>query len=149
MIPAEWVFRHSGGCLIESPDLALPPRHVVSAWQWVTTLWRDPRVADGWATLDWHPGERGWVIPYTSAVGDIVEFGAGWTHRDGNAEFDRWWGWIQRGGDQALIIVGPYRHPMLAEADARVVIDEVRLSQLAAPDLVTAVAAQLGDGRLD
>ena len=115
MIPTEWVFRHAGGCLIDSPDLALPPASAVSAWRWATTLWRDQRAADGWATLEWSRGERGWIIPSTSAVGDVIEFGAGWAYRDGVADFDRWWGWIQRGGDCALIVVGPYRHPALAE----------------------------------
>ena len=119
------------------------------AWRWATTLWRDQRAADGWATLEWSRGERGWIIPSTSAVGDVIEFGAGWAYRDGVADFDRWWGWIQRGGDCALIVVGPYRHPALADVDARVVVDEVRLSQLAAPDLVSVLAAQLDDGRFE
>ena len=149
MVATEWVFRHAGGCLIETPDLRLPPSHTVASWRWTTTVWRDALALDGWAILEWQPGERGWIIPYTSAVGDIVEFGTGWTCRDGTAGFERWWGWIQRGGGRALIIVGPYDHPADAEADARAVVDEVRLSQLAAPDLVAAVAAQLGDGQVD
>ena len=47
-------------------------------------------------------------LPVTPPIGDVVEFGVGWTNSDGSRDFDRWWGWIERGSHRALIVVGPY-----------------------------------------
>src|SRR5688500_16508116 len=92
----EFVFRHAGGCLLETPDLEPTHPAAIENWQWVGTLWRDRRRADGWAVLEWQPGERGWLIPATTSLGDIVEFGTGAIDARGHTRFDRWWGWMQR-----------------------------------------------------
>lgn len=141
---SEFVFRHAGACLIEAPDLAGPPMDAVERWQWTATVWPDPQPADGWSFLEWPPGERGWKIPITVTLGDIVEFGVGWVTVDGRRGCTRWWGWIERISSRALVIIGPYDHPARAEADARSTIDEIRLSQLAEPDIVEATSSTLG-----
>ena len=143
----EFVFRHAGGCLIESPDLLVPGCTSERRSRWVATLWADPNEMDGWGALLWEPGERGWLLPMTSAIGDVVEFGTGWTNVRGDVEVVRWWGWVQRFGARAVVLVGPYDHPIHAANDARQVVNEVRLSQLEAPDMINAVAAVFGDLR--
>ena len=148
MDPSEFVFRHAGGCLIETPDLPAPPRASAPSWRWAATVWIDRHAADGWGALEWLPGERGWEVPATTAIGDVVEFGVGWTDARGETECVRWWGWIERCSLRALVVIGPYDHPLHAATAARCVVDEVRLSQLAAPDIDQAVASMLGDGRL-
>lgn len=45
----------------------------------------------------------------------------------------RWWGWLDHASDRALIVHGPYPHPAEAHHAARPMVDEVRLTQLAAP----------------
>jgi hypothetical protein len=135
MTVGEFVFRHAGGCLIESPDLPTPPSSAVQSWRWIATVWIDGHAADGWGALEWSPGERGWVLPTTTALGDVIEFGVGWTNADGRTDHVRWWGWIERCSVRALVIVGPYDHPIHATDAARCVVDEVRLSQLAGPDI--------------
>lgn len=147
MDASEFVFRHAGGCLIESPDLPAPPRTAVQRWRWAATVWIDKQATDGWGALEWMPGERGWELPITTAIGDIVEFGVGWINKNGAVECVRWWGWIERCSLRALVVTGPYDHPLHAANDARSVVDEVRLSQLAAPEIVDAVATALGDAR--
>jgi hypothetical protein len=149
MNAAEFVFRHAGGCLIESPDLEPRQPDDVERWAWVVTLWRDSRSADGWSALEWRPGERGWTVPATTSIGDVVEFGVGAINAAGETRFDRWWGWIRRVGYRALVVVGPFEHPVCAEFDARSTVDELRLSQLDAPDIIDAVAATLGPDPLD
>lgn len=149
MNASEFVFRHAGRCLLESPDLATPRVGDIQNWQWVATLWSDRGAADGWSALVWRTGERGWSIPSTIAMGDVIEFGAGAIDSHGVTRFDRWWGWIERVSASALVVVGPYDHPVHAEASARSTVDELRLSQLAAPDLVEAVVATLGPDRFD
>lgn len=147
MVASEFVFRHAGGCLIESPDLLAPPGTPAERWRWAATVWTDQQAPDGWGALEWMPGERGWELPVTTAIGDVVEFGVGWTSSDGQSECVRWWGWIERCSVRALVVVGPYDHPLHAARDARPVVDEVRLGQLAAPDIVEAVAAAVSDTR--
>ena len=55
--------------------------------------------------------------------------------------------WPGRSDVRALVVVGPYDHPFHAANAARPVVDEVRLSQLDAPDIVDAVTTTLGDAR--
>ncbi len=147
MDASEFVFRHAGGCLIESPDLPAPPRTSAQRWRWAATVWNDEQATDGWDALEWMPGGRGWELPVTTTIGDVVEFGVGWRNKHGEVECVRWWGWIERCSLRALVVIGPYDHPLHATVAARSVVDEVRLSQLAAPDIVDAVAATLGDTR--
>jgi hypothetical protein len=130
----EWVFRHAGGCLLDTPDLPVPL--VGLGWRWVATVWPDPLTADGWDSFVWAPGERGWQLPLTLAIGDVVEFGI--TSHDPwgrplEAHTHRWYGWLDHATDLALIIRGPYPHPRPAVDDARPVIDELRLDQLDPP----------------
>ena len=148
MDASEFVFRHAGGCLIESPDLPAPPHAADRSWRWAATVWADQHASDGWGVLEWLPGERGWELPMTTAIGDVVEFGVGWINTHGETECVRWWGWIERCSLRALVIVGPYDHPLHASNAARGVVDEVRLSQLSAPDIDDVVASMLGDDRL-
>ena len=128
MAPDEWVFRQAGGCIIDTPDL--PVRHGRGIpHRWMVTLWLDPHEPDGWGTVEWQRAERGWELPATLAVGDVIEFGIGWP--DGPTV--RWFGWLANTTTRALIIHGPYPHPADAHTAAQPVIDEVRLEQLAAP----------------
>ena len=149
MNAGEFVFRYAGGCVLETPDL--DPRQVadVENWAWIATIWTDPRQLGGWGVLEWTPGQRGWIVPATTAIGDVVEFGVGALDTSGHTRFDRWWGWIARVSHHALIVIGPFPHPSRAEDAARSTIDELRLNQLDAPDIVDAVAAALGPDRLD
>jgi len=144
----DFVFRHAGGCLLETPDLHLPCPADVESWSWVATLWRDRHSSDGWAALEWRPGERGWIIPATTALGDIVEFGTGAADAEGCPRFDRWWGWIPRISHCAIVVAGPFEHPLLAHHDACALVDELRLSQLDEPDVISAIAALLGPNQL-
>ncbi|MBI5089640.1 MAG: hypothetical protein HZB15_12515 [Actinobacteria bacterium] len=145
MDTSEFVFRHAGGCLIESPDLPALSWASAQRWRWVATVWIDQQAPDGWGALEWTPGERGWELPATTAIGDVVEFGVGWTNNQGALECDRWWGWIERCNLRALVVIGPYDHPLHAANAARPIVDEVRLSQLDVPDIVDAVTATFGD----
>lgn len=149
MSAAEFVFRHAGGCLLESPDL--DPRHVtdVENWAWVATIWTDQRRPTGWGVLEWTQVTRGWAIPATTTLGDVIEFGVGALDAAGDTRFDRWWGWISRLTQRALVVVGPFAHPSDAESDARAAVDVVRIGQLDAPDVADAVAALLGSDLLD
>ena len=106
--------------------------------------------ADGWDALEWVPGERGWELPVTTADRRrrrVRRRMARHTHGDGRVRslvgLDR----------SAVSHPRARRHravptiratPTVA---ARSVVDELRLSQLAAPDIVDAVAATLGDTR--
>lgn len=132
MNASEWVFRYAGGCLIEHPDLTIPGQY---GWRysWAVTLWPDPSMAFGWGTLRWSDGERGWDIPVTTAVGDIIEFGAVSYDHAGNelpGQMVRWFGWLSYATERALVVYGPYPTPAAAMDDARPVIDEIRLAQL-------------------
>ncbi|MGE0308496.1 MAG: hypothetical protein AB7Q27_22375 [Acidimicrobiia bacterium] len=149
MNATEFVFRHAGGCLIESPDLT--PRHPsdVEYWAWAATLWEDRSCVDGWAALQWRPGERGWVVPATTSIGDVVEFGVGAIDRTGRPRFDRWWGWVSRVSHRALVVIGPFEHPVCAGRDARPTVDELRLSQLDAPDVIDVLEAVLRTDPID
>jgi hypothetical protein len=134
---AEYVFRHAGGCLIEGPTLSPPSQSVGSTpgYRWVATVWPDPCQPDGWDHLSWDGGERGWLLPYTLAVGDIIEWGITWAdHQRGiDGPTVRWYGWLEHATDRALIVHGPYEHPSNAMRDANRVVDELRLDQLDAP----------------
>lgn len=145
----DFVFRHAGGCLLETPDLEPARPADVESWIWVATVWRDRCTADGWAALEWRPGERGWIIPVTTSVGDIVEFGAGAVDMKGRRRCDRWWGWIRRVSHCAVVVVGPFEHPLLAHEDASAIVDELRLSELDPPDLVEAIEAILRPDHID
>src|SRR5262245_6733977 len=113
----QWVFRHAGGSLIETPDLPSPPRD--SGWRrWAATLWPDAAQPDGWAALEWCAASRGWWLPSTLAVGDIVEFGVCWTAWR-RPHVHRWFGWVDYTTPLALVLNGPYVHPDLALIDAR------------------------------
>lgn len=132
MTPGEWVGRHAGGCLIDLPHLEPPlPVPPGRPWRWIATLWPDPYSDDGWAAHEWHPAERGWYLPGALTVGDIIEVGLTWP-RPGTALMPaaRWYGWLQRITHDAVICIGGYPHPVDAFADARPVIDELRLEQL-------------------
>ncbi len=132
----EWVFRHAGGCLLDTPDLPVPPARV--GWRWAATVWPDPLAGDGWAHLLWPPGERGWQLPFTLAIGDVVEFGITSADPDGQpmrAHTHCWYGWLDHATTLALIVHGPYPTPGSAHCGARPVIDEVRLAQLDPPRL--------------
>lgn len=144
MTAGEFVFRHAGGYLLETPDLEPAHSGDVENWTWVATLWRDRQSHDGWAALEWRPGERGWLMPGTTTIGDVVEFGVGALDRAGASHFDRWWGWIERFTNLALVVVGPFDHPIHAEHAARSTVDELRLCQLDEPDVIDVVAAVFG-----
>ena len=131
---SEWVFRYAAGCLIDTPDLA--PPDASGAWRWAATVWPDPLAPDQWAALEWDPGERGWLLPATLAIGDVFEFGI--TAFDSNDRpipecTSRWYGWLHHATDLALIVYGPYDHPQPATEAAREVINEIRLDQLDPP----------------
>lgn len=145
MIASEWVFRHAGGCLIESPELApAKARGVGGAWCWVATVWPDDSASDGWGASEWERAERGWWLPPTLAIGDVVEFGVTWPD-DRQPPIRRWYGWLQRCTVHALVLVGPFEHPALALESATPTIDELRLAQLAAVESSTvAVHSELG-----
>ena len=125
----EFVFRHAGGCLIEIPDLDTP---MGVRRCWVATLWHDP-AARAITRLVWQPGERGWQLPVTMAVGDVIEFGVAVTDDGGNAHSTHWYGWLDHATDRALIVRGPYEHSGTAIEASRSLVDEIRLAQLAAP----------------
>ena len=132
MSAVEWVCRHAGGCLIDTPDLPVPRGG--SVWRWVATLWADRYTPSGWSRLLWIPGERGWQLPVTLAIGDVLEFGL--TPRDRHGKpiprrTTRWFGWLDHATDYALVVHGPYDHPNTAAVAARPIVDELRLSQLA------------------
>jgi hypothetical protein len=131
----EWVFRHAGGCIIDTPDLTTTEPCFETPYRWVATMWPDPRRPDGWGVLEWQVGERGWVIPASLAVGDVIEFGITWAdHSRGiGGPTVRWFGWLDNTTSRALIIHGPYPHPSDAAAAAQALIDEIRLDQLAPP----------------
>jgi hypothetical protein len=134
MSAGEWVFRHAGGCLIDTPDLPVHRSGVM--WRWVATLWADPYVASGWARLLWAPGERGWQLPLTLAIGDVLEFGVTVPDDHGRPMPSRtwsWFGWLDHATDYALIVHGPHDHPASAADAARPVVDELRLRQLDPP----------------
>jgi hypothetical protein len=131
----EWVFRHAGGCIIDTPDLVANVVSTESPYRWVATLWPDPQAGDGWGVLEWRRAERGWVMPATLAVGDVIEFGITWAdHTRGiDGPTVRWFGWLDNTTSRALIIHGPYPHPAEAASAARPLVDEIRLDQLAPP----------------
>jgi hypothetical protein len=133
----EWVFRHAGGCLIDTPDLDIPGHPGTEPWRWVATLWHDKYRPDGWAVLEWAPAERGWWMPITLAIGDVIEFGVTWADspRGLAGPTARWYGWVDHATDRALVVRGPFPHPTDAAAAARLVVDELRLDQLDAPEL--------------
>ena len=147
--PAEWVFRHAGGCLLDTPDLPMPRFGV--GWRWVATVWRDPLAADGWDSLVWAPGERGWQLPFTLAIGDVLEFGITAHDPHGHpiqAQTHRWYGWLDHATDFALVVCGPYPHPRPAAAAARLIVDELRLGQLDPPmEISDALGSEHSPGR--
>ena len=134
---ADYVFRHAAGCLIEGPTLVPPVSVSTLPYRWMATLWPDPLQADGWDFHEWERGERGWLLPVTLAVGDIIEFGVTWAdHRRGiSGPTVRWFGWLDHATERALVIQGHYDHPAEALVDANRVVDELRLEQLDAPVL--------------
>ena len=104
------------------------------AWRWAATLWPDALEPSGWARLLWTPGERGWRIPETLSVGDVVEFGVAWNVPWGSGvDSSRWFGWVTHCTERALVLDGPYHDAREAHAAARPTIDEIRLLQLAGP----------------
>ncbi|MFT3851990.1 MAG: hypothetical protein QM733_04525 [Ilumatobacteraceae bacterium] len=135
----DWVFRHAGDSLLESPDLQIapPPQHCVTR-AWVATLWRDPTAAGRWVSGCWEPVERGWRMPWHLVVGDVVEFGlAAINPYDGLAVRgwdQRWYGWLRYATDVALVIAGPYHDADACAADAANAVAEMRLAQLTGPD---------------
>lgn len=139
MSATEWVFRHAGGCLIETPDLPWPtPRPAGMAWPWTASVWSDPDEIDGWGALEWERNRRGWWLPSTIAIGDVIEFGITWPDSNDNDPTVRWYGWLQRCTVHALVLVGPFDHPSHAAASAVPVIDALRLSQLVEVELAHA-----------
>ena len=51
MTAAEFVFRHAGGCLIDTPDLEPARPGDTEHWAWVATVWQDRHRPDGWNAL--------------------------------------------------------------------------------------------------
>jgi hypothetical protein len=134
MEAGDFVLLHAGGCLIETPPLSMPDRPPHAVWRWVATLWRDPDQPDGWNALVWDTAARGWWLPSTVMLGDVVEFGVCTLDDHGTQDHvTRWWGWIQRVTHHAIVVVGPFDHPMRAIESARPTVDEFRLAQLPAP----------------
>lgn len=134
MIALEQVFRHAGGCLIDHPDLPLPAVGV--PWRWIATVWPDAACPDGWAALEWAPGERGWQVPVTVVVGDVVEFGSCALDPGGHPirrTAHRWYGWLHHFTDVAAVVVGPYPDAAGAARAAQPIIDELRCAQLPSP----------------
>jgi hypothetical protein len=132
----EHVFRHAGGELIDRPDLSCPTRG--STWRWIAVVWPDTSRADGWAALEWQPGERGWRMPATLMLGDVIEFGSVALDADGHALADttrRWFGWLAELTPFAAIIVGPYVDAWQAAKAGRPLVDEIRCSQLQGPGM--------------
>lgn len=130
MNTTEWVFRHAGGCLIETPDL--PTVNGALRRAWIATHWREPGTGH-WQTLAWTPGERGWQLPQTLAVGDVLEFGADTTNTYGQSiphSITRWYGWLHYATDRGIVVYGPFTTAIAAEDAARPLIDELRLAQL-------------------
>jgi hypothetical protein len=134
----EWVFRHAGGCIIDTPDLTTTEPCFETRYRWVATMWPDTRRPDGWGVLEWQVGERGWVIPASLAVGDVIEFGITWADcaRGIDGPTVRWFGWLDNITSRAVIIHGPYPHPADAADAARPLVDEIRLDQLAPPTAI-------------
>lgn len=131
MNDTEWVFRHAGGCLIETPDLEVPhPTPDGAPWPWVATVWTDRSATDGWGVLEWERTNRGWWLPATIAIGDIIEFGTVWPDSSDPPLASRWYGWLQRCTLHALVVIGAFEHPAGAADSARPAIDELRLAQL-------------------
>lgn len=143
MTATEWVFRHAGGCLIETPDPQPSFRPIGMPWPWVATVWADPLAPDGWGVLEWDRTDRGWWLPATIAIGDVIEFGVVWPDADDATEASRWYGWLKRCTVHALVLVGGFDHPAHAESAARPTIDELRLAQLTAIDDLAAVGSHL------
>lgn len=132
----EHVLRHAGGNLIDTPDQPLLHRPAgTDIWRYVATLWPDLYQPDGWAAQFWLPGERGWHLPRTLAVGDVVEFGLVVHAERRTVAEDRWWGWVDHTTERALLVHGRYEHPAHAHREAQRLVDEVRLAQLAAPSV--------------
>lgn len=132
----EWVLRHAGGCLLDTPDIPInEPAPPGVPWRWIATVWPDRYQPDGWNALEWHQGERGWQLPDTLAVGDIIEVGLSWLHphRPDLDRTYRWYGWLAYATPLALVVNGPYPHPAHAVRAAQHVVDEVRLAQLVEP----------------
>lgn len=144
---SQWVFRHAGGALIDTPDLPPPPPRGHGLYRWTATLWHDSTHPDRWAALEWVAAPRGWWLPNTLAIGDIVEFGVTWTGALGRRHTHRWFGWLERATPLAVIVTGPYPCPEDAEAAARPRVDELRLAQLAPPgdDRLTTVMGHRWD----
>jgi hypothetical protein len=145
----EHVLRHAGGCLIDTPDQpAMPRQRDTWLWRYVAIVWPDTYQPDGWSALLWRTGERGWYLPATLAVGDVLEFGVAVVAHDLHKVAEhRWWGWLDHSTDRALIVHGPYTHPDDAHRDARRIIDDVRLAQLAGPRLVELDGSRADDSR--
>lgn len=137
MTAGEYVFRHAGGCLIDFPEIKAPPHPVGQPWRWIATLWRDSLRPDGWASLDWLPGERGWQVPDTISCGDVLEFGVGRYDPSTGTWLDshRWFGVASYSTPLALVVVGPFRNPSDATLAAQPTIDEIRADQLFLHDI--------------
>jgi hypothetical protein len=128
------VFRHAGGCLVDHPDLPLPSLGL--PWRWIATVWPEPATLDGWAALEWQPGDRGWQLPATLMVGDVVEFGTCGLDDDGRpirGTACRWYGWLHHVAELAAVVVGPYPDAARATRAAQPVVDELRCAQLVSP----------------
>ena len=128
------VFRSAGGCLVDHPDLPRPGVGV--PWRWIATVWPEPASPDGWAALEWQAGERGWQLPTTLMVGDVIEFGTCGVDHDGEpirGTARRWYGWLERLTELAAIVVGPYPDAPAAARGAQPAVDELRCAQLVSP----------------
>src|SRR4051812_39773279 len=109
----DWVFRYAGDCLIEFPDLHIPPPPPrCQPRAWVATLWRDPTLPGSWVSACWEPANRGWQIPSHLVVGDVVQFGlAAINPCDGLPApgcDQRWYGWLHSITELALVVASPY-----------------------------------------
>lgn len=128
---AEHVLRHANGELIDDPSLVHTGRG--TPWRWTAIVWPDPTRFDGWGVLEWQRGARGWILPGTLLLGDVIEFGVVGVDPHGQPIPDtahRWYGWLTRFTRVAAIVTGPYGDALSAYRAAQPLVDEIRCSQL-------------------
>lgn len=139
---AEHVLRHANGELIDDPRLVHTGRG--TPWRWAAIVWPDVTRCDGWGFLEWRPGSRGWIMPNTLVLGDVIEFGVVGLDQHGQPLADtahRWYGWLTRCTPIAAIVTGPYADALTAFQAAQPLVDEIRCGQLLSGDSFDADSA--------
>ncbi len=85
--------------------------------RWMATVWTDPGSPGGWGRMLWQPDPahgRGWLVPDSLTLGDVLEFGA---HSPGGSA--RWYGILDSYDVAAwLTVQGPYTDPTAAVREA-------------------------------